>query len=373
MNKDTNEVVIGPADKTFKKSFIAIEFFEMSLKILKEENLTYETKINLLFGFFRKSSERVICFPDCEIVNFKKINKESAYFKAHQFVKSIMEKISLHSKLFKYFYLGNSGCGENRLIKDRRSFRLSMMPEDIIKAHLIKLLPDACFRYYEKDGIASAVTFTEDKVAFFNEGNLFKESYEELEDLLLKNNDNDCKYTIPLTMIILHEYYGYSKNAYHYPKVKSPNYINSNDNFTFSNEDTKKISEIKKYSLPIIVGENGRALDFFISSDKKIIYTLKFSYISMKELLDVNLWISKDFSELNKIVNEKIRDNDLKFDNKQFKKLLPEFPEEEEDIIDKVNANQQVTYSSDENYDSDDFRMAEIKNKTNYFRDVKIC
>ena len=165
------------------------------------------------------------------------------------------------------------------------------------------------------------------------------------------------------------------KNAYHYPKVKSPNYINSNENFNFSNEDIKKVSEIKKYSLPIIEGESGRTLEFFISSDKKIIYTLKFSYLSLKELLNVNLWISKDFSELNKIVNEKIRANNLKFDDKKFKNKLPGFPEEEEeeDITEKINSNEQVTYSSDDNYDSDDFRMAEIKNKKKYFSDVKIC
>ena len=145
-----------------------------------------------------------------------------------------------------------------------------MMSEDIIKAHLIKLLPEACFRYYEKDSIISAVTFTEDKVAFFNEGNLFEESYEELEDLLLKKNDIDCKYTIPLVMIILHEYYGYSKNSYHYPKVKSPNYLNSNDKFTFSNEDIKKVAEIKEYSLPIIGQENGRNLEFLFLRIKKL-------------------------------------------------------------------------------------------------------
>ena len=92
----------------------------------------------------------------------------------------------------------------------------------------------------------------------------------------------------------------------------------------------------------------------------------------MKELLDVNLWISKDFSELNKIINEKIKINDLKFDYKKFNKLLPGFPEEE-NIIEKINNNEQVTYSSDDDYDSDDYRMAEIKNKTNYSRDVKIC
>ena len=358
--------------KAYTKISIAIDFFEMSLKILKEENLTYETKTNLLFAFFRKSRERVICFSDCEIVNFKKINKESAYFKAHQLVKNIMEKLSLNSKLFKFFYLCNSGCGANRLKKEKKSFRLSMMSEDIIKTHLIKLLPDACFRYYEKDRIASAVIFTEDKVAFFNEGNLFNESFEELDDLLLKNNDNECKYTIPLVMIILHEYYGYSKNDFHYKKVNYPNFINSNKNFTFPNEDIKKETEIKKYSLPILGGESGRSLEFLISSDRKIIYTLKFSYISMKELLDVNLWISKDFSELNKIMNEKIRANNLKFDDKKFNNKLPGF-QEEEDIKEKVNTNEQVTYSSDDNYDSDDFRMSEIKNKKNYFSDVKIC
>ena len=172
-----------------------------------------------------------------------------------------MENISLSSKLFKYFYLCNSGCGANRLIKDQTSFKLSMISENVIKAHLIKLLPEACFRYYNKDSEICAVTFTEDKVAFFNEGNLFNKSPEELDDLLINNNDDDCKYTIPLVMIILHEYYGHAKNAYHSKKVKSPNFLNSNENFTYSNEDIKKESKIKRYNLSFLGGETGRTLE----------------------------------------------------------------------------------------------------------------
>ena len=360
--------------KSNQKVAMAIDFFVMSLEILKEENLSYESKINLLFAYLRTCIERDINITDCNIVNFKNINEESAYFKAHQFVRNIMENISLSSKLFKYFYLCNSGCRANRLIKDQTSFKLSMISENVIKAHLIKLLPEACFRYYNKDSEICAVTFTEDKVAFFNEGNLFNKSPEELDDLLINNNDDDCKYTIPLVMIILHEYYGHAKNAYHSKKVKSPNFLNSNENFTFSNEDIKKESKIKRYNLSFLGGETGRTLEFYISSNKKIIYALKFSYISMKELLSVKLWTSNDFSELNKIVNEKIKDNELIIDDEKLNHALPGFPEKN-NIIEKVDLNEKVIYSSDENYDSDDFRLSEIKikKKKNYFRDFKAC
>jgi len=274
--------------KSTTKIFQAIDFFAMSLEILKEEKITFETKINLLFGYFQKSIEEDIPIGDCKILNFKNINKESAYFKAHQLVKNIMENISLSSKLFKYFYLCNSGCGVNRL-KKKKSFKLSMISENVIKSHLIKFLPEECFRYYKKNTNLYAVAFKEDKVSFFNEGNLFDKYFQELDNLLLKNNDNDCKYTIPLVMIILHEYYGYEKDIYHYKKLVSPNFLNRNKNFTFSNENIKKESTIKEYSLSSAGWENGRTLEFFLSCDKKIIYTLKFSYISMKELLDVNL------------------------------------------------------------------------------------
>jgi hypothetical protein len=94
----------------------------------------------------------------------------------------------------------------------------------------------------------------------------------------------------------------------------------------------------------------------------------------MKELLSVKLWTSNDFSELNKIVNEKIKDNELIIDDEKLNHALPGFPEEN-NIIEKVDLNEKVIYSSDENYDSDDFRLSEIKikKKKNYFRDFKAC
>ena len=113
------------------------------------------------------------------------------------------------------------------------------------------------------------MTFSEGKVSFFNEVNLLNNSFKELDNLLLKNNDNDCKYTMPLVMIILQELYGYTKNDYHYKKVVPQNFLNGKENI-------KKESTIKKYSLSFQGVENGRILEIFISSNKKIIYTLKF-------------------------------------------------------------------------------------------------
>lgn len=351
------------------------EFFSMSLTIKEEDNLDFDRKINLLYGYFRKSSEDAILIKDCKIINFNKINKNCAYSKAHDFIKNIMENITLNSKLFKFFYLCNSGCCSNRLIKDQTTFKLSMISEKIIKSHLIKLLPECCFSFYNPNENACRITFTEDRVSFLNEGALFSKKKDELDELLLINDDIKCEYTIPLVMIILHEYYGHSKNAYHYKKTISPNYINSNDKFTFSdeleNEKLTKTCKIKKYSLSMN-GECGRTLEFIISPDRKIIYTLKFSYISMENLLNVNLWISNTFDQLNDAVNIIINQNQITFDEEKLKTFLPGFPEDISSV-EKVSPIEQIFYNSDDNYDSDDFKYAKIaQNKKIYFRDWKV-
>ena len=361
--------------KNMELTSIAWDFFLMSKEILKQTNLNFERKINLLFGFLRKCHERDIKITDCEIVNFHNIKKNSAYFKAHQFVKNIMENISINSKLFKFFYLCNSGSGSNRVLKEQSTFKLSMISEKIIKSHIKKLLPDACFRFFCRDSHLYGVTFTEDRVAFLNEGTLFKKPKQELEDLLLNNEDKNYEYTMPLVMIILHEYYGHSKNAYHYKKVNSPNYLNSNETFSFSedltNESITKSLKVKQYSL-CDNGECGRTLEFFISSNKIIIYTLKFSYINMYDLFDVNLWVDINFNKLNEMVIKKIKDNNLVFEENEIKKSLPGFPEEN-DSFEIVKFGEPILYCSDESYDSDDFKYAKIekKRKKIYFRDWK--
>jgi len=163
-------------------------------------------------------------------------------------------------------------------------------------------------------------------------------------------------------MIFLHDYYGFTKYA---KKIEPLNFLNVYKKFSLSKEDIKKELIIKEYSLSISGEKSGWTLEFFISSDKKIIYILKFSYISMKELLDMNLWVGNNFYELNKIVNEKIKASSLMIDNEQLNKVLPGFPEEN-DIIEKVNIIESDIYSSDENSDSDNLRLTEIKIKKNY-------
>lgn len=357
---------------------VATDFYKMSLKIMNYTNLSYEKKINLLFGYYRMCNEKNIYINDCEIVNFHEINKNSAYYKAWDFLKKIINMISIKSKLFTFFYLCNSGSGSNRLYADTTTFKLSMISEKTIKAHIIKLLPEAVFRYYYSKGNECGVTFTEDKITFLNEGNLFRgQSKKELKKLLLEQEDKEYKYSMPLLMALLHEIYGHAKNAYHYKSVYSPNRVLSNDNFIFG-EDlnvSTGITNLKKYFL-CFEGESGRALEFFISSQKEIIYALKFSFFPMKDLFNIDLWVDSNFDKLNKIVNDKIVSNNLiTISDEEMTKLLPGFPEENKYVETIVQVNQTIEYVSDNDYDNDDFKydkINEIKINKRILRDWKI-
>lgn len=328
-------------------------------EIRDEINLSWDCKINLLFGYYQGmiNPPENNNFIEPELINLKTCLKESAYFNAYNLLKNIIYNISSNSKLFGYFYLCNSGSGCNRFYKNVVSFKLSMVSEKIIKNHLEKLIPEAIYRYSYPKSNEYGFTLTKDGVMFINDGKIFSQDSDNiLRSQLLQKEDKEYKYSIPILMSILHELFAHFKNMLREKNATSPTHMNSVQ-FTFNNEKVKQpnIEELTFENYYInSSGENGRSLEFFISENINIIYILKFSCLPFKELSSYKIWIARDFSNLIEIVEKKSKGYDIDFK----KHSLANFPVKAlEDELELVEENVDYEYSSDCEYDKNDYKL----------------
>ena len=106
-------------------------------------------------------------------------------------------------------------------------------------------------------------------------------------------------------MEILHEIYGHGKLRFKDDEIKSPLEMRTSkykfSNFKIKKKIIKLDNSIEEVNLP----ESGIALERNISEDKDVINWLKSLCKDKKkveELLDISLWIDKDFSKLESIV-----------------------------------------------------------------------
>ena len=87
---------------------------------------------------------------------------------------------------------------------------------------------------------------------------------------------------------------------------------------------------------------------------ESIIYILKFSCLPFKELSSYKIWIASDFSNLIEIVEEKSKGYDINFKNHS----LANFPvKASEDELELVEENVDYEYSSDCEYDKNDYKL----------------
>lgn len=58
-------------------------------------------------------------------------------------------------------------------------------------------------------------------------------------------------------------------------------------------------------------GESGRIFEFYISPKEDVIRFLKYSLTPLPELLNVNLWVKENLSDLNNIIADKMKNFDM--------------------------------------------------------------
>ena len=318
----------------------------------KEKNIDkYKLKRNFINNFYYTNVPSILFFSD--------INKNSAYYQSYNLLKKIIENINSDSYIFDLLYMINSGTGNNKLTNEI-TFKHSLLSEEKIKKELNSLIPKYIFRE-SIAGDYNAYYSPYSKLISVNENSYFNFSIENGEEMLIERDDVECKYTIPLLVLFMHEYLGHGKHAFKnnlkFGREHSPTHITINykDNpLTFYTENK---------------GESGRLIEFFISPYEEIIYYIKYSQDNFKELMDFNLWISNTMDELNYIVAKKIIATNFDLEKEKKKKkgtLLNNFP------IPSQN-KKEVSDSDEEDYEELIFLAEKSDNIINKFNVRGAC
>ena len=138
---------------------------------------------------------------------------------------------------------------------------------------------------------------------------------------LIESEDKEDKYTITIFLCLLHEICSHIKLVLKDKKLTSPNIIHDPYN--------------KYNDLRLERSESGRTLEYYISRDINKIKFLKFSFSPKSKLNDYKLWIDKDFSKINLIIDDLITNNS---DGDYLQYSLSYFPIRAEN--EKINENE---------------------------------
>ena len=323
LNSDNIPIITSKIDNS-------LDFYDYIESIKKKEkNINkYELQRNIINNNDYTNVPSILFFSD--------INKKSAYYNSYQLLKEIVENINSNSYIFDLLYMINSGTGTNKLANEI-TFKMSLLSEEKIKKELKSLLPKFIFRE-SMPGNYNAYYSPYSKLVSVNENSYFNFSIDEGEKMLIENDDIDCKYTIPLLILFMHEFLGHGKHAFKnnlkFGREHSPTHVTIN----YKNNPTTFYTENK--------GESGRLVELFISPYEEIIYYMKYSQDNLKELMDYNLWVSSTMDRLNYIVSEKIIATNFDFEKERKKNkgtLLQNFP--------IPSDNKEEISDSDEEYD----------------------
>ena len=262
------------------------------------------------------------------ILNIEETEKSNPYIKALEFIKKIIIELKEESRLFEILLYLDSEVIKNLLIKNDKSsiyhediyntkiikrneenpteYGLNMLNIDEIKNHLYNLIPKFIIRI-ETDMKFYANYDPKTKIMSINEKRLLKRKSNIL-DIEFKNNNNE-HYVLPIIYEILHELYGYGKLKL----------INNNENSPLEYRDSKYDYKRCKIKKKIKVSdfnevnylESGIVFENYISEKRNIIKWLKTIHFhnEQKKIMDVSLWVDKNFNKLEEIINEFIQNN----------------------------------------------------------------
>ena len=234
---------------------------------------------------------------DFEIIFIKECKNKCSYYKAIELLKNVVNNLDINSKLIEILYLSDSGVGKIRKNKNKNkkwdfstSFNLSLTSKENIISHVKCIIPNIIIRkdrantkqesYAECDIYSGLMTIYEYTI--------FKKELSETRKFLIESDDIDDKYTITIFLCLLHEICSYLNLVL----KNSPNVIHDPYN--------------KYKELGLERNESGRTLEYYISKDINKIKFLKFSFSPKSKLNNYKLWIDKDFSQINLIIDDLI-------------------------------------------------------------------
>ena len=287
--------------KTFNNDFekYILEIKNLNINILDELIIIKAYNKKFIDSFQSRRSIDYISILDIE--NLTECNP---YKLAINFIKEIISNLKEESQLFKKFlylhvetknnklqFINNSeGKTEVNYENKQKEYGNNMSNLEKIKNHLFELLPKFIIR------INTELKFLSDydrnsKIFILNEKALFNETSSTITDLY-ENKEFKDTYALPITIEILYEIYEYEKKRFI-------------DNNSSSPELNREINQ-----------ESGAVFDNFIFENINILRWLRMLHrnIIVKKLLDVSLWIDKDFSQIEKLIKDYIKSN-YKLDN----------------------------------------------------------
>ena len=300
------------------------EKYESFISEIKKLNIEIKDKLFLIKAYNKKFIDSIKSGCDIYFMQtlvIEKINESNAYIKSIKFVEKIIENLKENSRLFEIFLYLDSNSIENLLVKNDILFEnfidiygiekqieykknpteygtnLSSIEE--VKNHLLKLMPKYVIRL-DTDMKFNASYDEKSKIMLLNEKRLFNSKSSHITPFLENNNLNE-KYILPIAMEILHELCGHGK------KRLINDREGSTEEFRDSKSDYRRCHVNKKVSVSKIIKypESGIVLENYISNNKSIIKWLKIAQNNREEILkimDVNLWVDKDFTKLENLV-----------------------------------------------------------------------
>ena len=301
--------------------------------IVKIRYLLNEKKINI------NDDKQMKEIHDFKLIYPNKCKEGTPYKKCYDFLKTFINELNEDSFLLEILLLLDSDTASNRKYINVRLFQLSLLSLSQIKEHLEMIIPDVIIRkFHSKNDESNGNYLPSCGIMECFEGTLYGMEENTLNSILIEKVDTDCKYTMPLIMLFMHELFGHAKHRLDVWSQSPTHYYNPHNNY--------------KLCFHCLSGESGRLFEFYISPEINIIKYLKFSLCNNEDLLSVKYWVANNLTELRKLVRDKIVKN--KF---ECKKKIADFPNGKEDKYAMlVNDGEDVKYFSDiakEFYDND--------------------
>ena len=251
-----------------------------------------------IFSYFIK--KMVINEGSTKLIEISKLdqNSHSPYYLAIKFNLEEIDKFDEYCKLFEGYLQMDSQILFNYKLNDY-SYSLSIEPLFMIKHHLKSNYEGFLFVERNNDDIiASTENYL--NVIIINELNLFERS-KYTDTTYIENEDDSKHHAFSISMILRHESNSHEKKNLKNQFIFSPIYYCLN-------------GKEKKYIYKDNKGEDGIIIENMIIENQTIINSLIKDFI-YGELLDISLFIQKDFSLFLKKMYQIRENNKIYFQN----------------------------------------------------------
>jgi hypothetical protein len=222
------------------------------------------------------------------------LNNLSPYLVAYNFNVEEINNIKENSRLFMGYVQIDSYILTNHLLQNNKSYSLSIEPLFIVRKHLLETY-EGFFLIERSSDNRYAQSITDEKITIINIEKICKFSnIIDLDDISRIEKTNIINnHAFSLSMEFRRENISHHKKNQKNKNITLPIYY-------FDKENIKKIEYEKNKK---IQGEDGRLIEALIDENRDNITSLQ-SDIIYGDLLDINLFIQKDFEELKKKMKE---------------------------------------------------------------------